>query len=120
MSKHQRVPYAKDLTPKNSLTKETLDHLAHLERQALEISRAKSRTCRPTVQMSIRMPEDAYFAFRALCRATRKTNGEMVTHLLEAFLDETKETGSAVARSVECSALTKAEGFPSCSSKRGK
>ena len=74
----QRIPYAKDLTPKNSLTKEYLDHLAHLEHQDLEASRAKTKASRPTLQMSIRIREDAYFAFRALCRATRKTNGEMV------------------------------------------
>lgn len=86
MRSSRGIPYAKDLTSKNRLTKETLDHLAHLERQALEASRAKTRTSRPTVQMSIRMKEDEYLRFRALCRAMRNTNGEMVLHLLEAFL----------------------------------
>ncbi len=55
MSKHQRIPYAKNLTPKSSLTKEYLDHLAQLERQDLEASRVKTRASPPTVQMSIRM-----------------------------------------------------------------
>jgi hypothetical protein len=92
----QRIPYAKDLTQKNSLTKEYLDHLAHLERQDLEASRAKTRTSRPNVQMSIRMPEDEYFRFRALCIALRKTNGEMVAHLMEAFLREGRGAESPV------------------------
>jgi hypothetical protein len=47
--------------------------------------------------MSIRMRQDAYFAFRALCTATRKTNGEMLLHLMEAFLEEGRGAGSPVA-----------------------
>jgi hypothetical protein len=83
---------AKNLKPKKSLTKEYLDHLAQLERLDLEASRAKNRSSQQIVQMSIRMRQDAYFAFRALCRATRKTNGEMVAHLLETFLEEDRGT----------------------------
>ena len=88
MRSPQRIPYAKDLTPKNMLSKEMLNHLARLERQALDAFRAKTRTSGPTVQMSIRMKEEEYLRFRALCRAMRNTNGEMLLHLMNAFLEE--------------------------------
>jgi hypothetical protein len=94
MNKNQRIPYAKNLQPKNSLTKEYLDHLAQLERQDLEASRAKIRASQPTVQMSIRMRQDEYLRLRVLCRVMRKTNGEMVAHLLETFLEESRGGGS--------------------------
>ncbi len=68
------------------LTKKTLDHLAQLERQALDASRASSRESRSTVQMSIRMDEEQYLHFRALCRLQRRTNGQMVEHLLKLLL----------------------------------
>ena len=93
-----RIPYARDLTPKNRLTKEVLDHMAHFERLALEASRGNKQSSPATVQMSIRMKEAEYLRFRALCRALRKTNGSMVVHLLEAFLEEGRGDQSRVGR----------------------
>ena len=83
-----RIPYAKDLTPIDTLTQKNLEHLAQLERQVLEASREMAATREPTVQMSIRVREDAYFRFRALCKVLHKTHRDMVVLLLEAFLKE--------------------------------
>ena len=83
---HQRTSYTKDLKPRNMLTKETLEELARREAELLEASRRKSPATRSTVQMSIRMTEEEYLRFRALCKAMRKTNGEMVECLMGIFL----------------------------------
>ena len=40
-----------------------------------------------TVQMSVRMDEDVYRRFRALCKLERRTNGDMLHHLIEAYLN---------------------------------
>lgn len=67
-----------------------LDQLAEVERKDLERSRWRSRDTNPTVQMSIRMDEEEYLKFRALCKAERRTNGDMVSHLMEAYLPKGK------------------------------
>lgn len=82
----QKISDAKVRSPINMLTKKTLDHLAQLERQELDASRTKSRERRSTVQMSIRMDKEQYLHFRALCRVQRRTNGQMVEHLLQLLL----------------------------------
>lgn len=72
---------------KEIMSLKKLDQLAEIERKDLEQSRRwKSRDINPTVQMSIRMDEDEYLKFRALCKAERRTNGEMVERLMEAYL----------------------------------
>ena len=63
-----------------------LDQLAEAERTELSRNRWKSRDANQTVQMSIRMLEDDYVRFRALCKAERRTNGDMLEHLMEAYL----------------------------------
>ena len=66
----------------------TQGQLTELERQELERRRSKSKATEPTVQMSIRMGEEEYLRFRALCKSEHRTNGEMVEHLMKAFLAE--------------------------------
>lgn len=68
-----------------------LDQLKESERRELERGRWKSRDINPTVQMSIRVEEEEYLRFRALCKAERRTNGEMLIHLLNAYLSTTEE-----------------------------
>lgn len=68
-----------------------LDQLKESERRELERGRWKSRDINPTVQMSIRVEEEEYLRFRALCKAERRTNGEMLIHLLNAYLSITEE-----------------------------
>lgn len=41
------------------------------------------------VQMSIRMRESNYLQFRALCAAMRRTNGEMLSEMIEVYLADT-------------------------------
>lgn len=65
-----------------------LEQLKEMERKDLERSRWKTRDTNPMVQMSIRMEEDEYLKFRALCKQERRTNGEMVQHLMEAYLPD--------------------------------
>mgnify|MGYP001076512837 CR=1 FL=1 len=68
-----------------------LDQLKESERRELERGRWKSRDVNPTVQMSIRVEEEEYLRFRALCKAERRTNGEMLIHLMNAYLFTTEE-----------------------------
>jgi hypothetical protein len=68
-----------------------LDQLKESERRELERGRWKSRDINPTVQMSIRIEEEEYLRFRALCKAERRTNGEMLIHLMNAYLSTTEE-----------------------------
>lgn len=65
-----------------------LDQLAEAERVELNRSRWKSRDANPVVQMSIRMEEEDYLKFRALCKAERRTNGDMVKWLMESYLSD--------------------------------
>lgn len=48
--------------------------------------RWKRREANPTVQMSVRMHEDNYERFRALCELERRTNGEMMEVLMEHYI----------------------------------
>lgn len=50
--------------------------------------RWKSREPNPTVQMSVRMPAAEYDAFRALCKRERRTNGDMLSVLVRAYLKQ--------------------------------
>lgn len=63
-----------------------LDKLADEERKELDRGRWKSRDTNPTVQMSIRMDEEEYLRFRALCKKERRTNGDMVNTLVEFYI----------------------------------
>lgn len=40
----------------------------------------------PVVQMSIRMPRIEYEQFRKLCKDERRTNGDMLSVLMKAYL----------------------------------
>lgn len=86
-TKELKRRYSKDLQPRDVLSKDYLAHLARMEGQRLEESRRKYGPPSPQVQMSIRMGQGDYIRFRALCRAMRKTNGDMLLHLLNAFLE---------------------------------
>lgn len=81
---------SKPITPGSKRYKavrsKTLVQLAELERAELERRRTESKAANPTVQMSIRMDEEEYLRFRALCKAERRTNGDMVEHLMEFYL----------------------------------
>jgi hypothetical protein len=72
----------------NVLDANKLAHLVQLERNALKHTRAKTKQTKPTVQMSIRMEEGEYLRFRALCKAERRTNGDMVQLLIEFYQKE--------------------------------
>lgn len=64
--------------------------IANAEVVAEEVIRALARAGRrpaQTVQMSVRMKVDVYDAFRALCRAERRTNGDMLEVLMGKFLE---------------------------------
>jgi hypothetical protein len=39
----------------------------------------------PTVQMSVRMPEETYERFRELCQRERRTNGDMLSVMLDVY-----------------------------------
>lgn len=75
----------------NAMDFKKLDQLAEEERKGLERGRWKSRDANPTVQMSIRMDEEEYLKFRALCKTERRTNGDMVEHLMKAYLSTNRE-----------------------------
>ncbi len=47
--------------------------------------RRSRRDANPTVQMSVRMREDVYERFRALCAHERRTNGDMLEVLLGVY-----------------------------------
>ena len=63
-----------------------LDRIASEEGKTLERERWKSRDTNPTVQMSVRMEEEQYLRFRALCKMERRTNGDMVNELVEFYI----------------------------------
>lgn len=69
----------------------SFDALAEEVEKRPEIIEARNRRwgrrdANPVVQMSIRMPEDQYERFRALCATERRTNGDMVGVLMEHYL----------------------------------
>lgn len=73
----------------NSLTQDRFADLVQNERHRLTELREKSAPTEPKRQMSIRMQEEKYLEFRALCRAMRRTNGEMLSELLDMYLANT-------------------------------
>lgn len=48
------------------------------------------REANPTVQMSVRMAESDYDAFRQMCTTERRTNGEMVGVLMTYYVQGNK------------------------------
>lgn len=57
--------------------------------------RRRRREDNPTVQMSVRMPEAAYEQFRILCQQERRTNGDMLSVLMESYLARREEDAKA-------------------------
>ena len=72
---------------------EKLVQLMRIERQDRQEAQSKAykrhlaQTSATTVQMSVRMNEDVYRRFRALCKLERRTNGEMLHHLIDVYLN---------------------------------
>ena len=62
-----------------------------LDMESARSRRWSSRDVNPTVQMSVRMPEEEYTRFRALCKRERRTNGEMLNILVESYLTLLRE-----------------------------
>lgn len=77
----------------DGLSAEKLVQLMRIERQDRQEAQSKAyrrHVAQPsatTVQMSVRMNEDVYRRFRALCKLERRTNGEMLHDLIEVYLD---------------------------------
>lgn len=75
------------------LSAEKLVQLMRIERQDRQEAQSKAyrrHVAQPsatTVQMSVRMNEDVYRRFRALCKLERRTNGDMLHDLIEVYLD---------------------------------
>jgi hypothetical protein len=57
------------------------------EAQSKAYRKHVAQTSATTVQMSVRMNEDVYRRFRALCKLERRTNGDMLHDLIEVYLD---------------------------------
>ena len=77
----------------DGLSAEKLVQLMRIERQDRQEAQSKAyrkHVAQPsatTVQMSVRMNEDVYRRFRALCKLERRTNGDMLHDLIEVYLD---------------------------------
>ena len=65
-----------------------LAQLADLKRKELKRKRFESKAVNPTVQMSIRMDQEKYLRFRALCKSERRTYRDMVEYLMKSYLGE--------------------------------
>ena len=78
--------FTKPRSPRSKISKDRFQHLVQNQRLMLAQTREKKGPAVPQVQMSIRMPEADYLEFRALCAATRRTNGEMLSELMEVYL----------------------------------
>jgi hypothetical protein len=76
------------LSSRRKISGDRLRHLVQNQRLLLAHARETKASAVPQVQMSIRMPEASYLEFRALCAATRRTNGEMLSELLQLYLAE--------------------------------
>ena len=50
----------------------------------------RSRDMNPVVQMSVRMTETVYERFRKHCQIDRRTNGEMLEIMMEAYEREAR------------------------------
>lgn len=53
----------------------------------------RRRETNPTMQMSVRMKEDVYERFRALCERERRTNGDMLETLMNFYLQHHEKLG---------------------------
>lgn len=86
-------PHIEPHSRQGGLSAEKLVQLMRIERQDRQEAQSKAyrthvaQTSATTVQMSVRMNEDVYRRFRALCKLERRTNGEMVHDLIEVYLD---------------------------------
>lgn len=86
-------PHIEPRSKQGGLSAEKLVQLMRIERQDRQEAQSKAyrthvaQTSATTVQMSVRMNEDVYRRFRALCKLERRTNGEMLHDLIEVYLD---------------------------------
>lgn len=48
--------------------------------------RSSRHKANPTVQMSVRMPEETYERFRMVCLRERRTNGDMLAVMMEGYV----------------------------------
>lgn len=62
------------------------DKPEHEEHEGPRSWRRSRHNANPQVQMSVRMLEETYERFRALCLRERRTNGDMLQVMLEAYL----------------------------------
>ena len=86
-------PHIEPHSKQDGLSAEKLVQLMRIERQDRQEAQSKAyrkHVAQPsatTVQMSVRMNEDVYRRFRALCKLERRTNGEMLHDLIKVYLD---------------------------------
>lgn len=86
-------PHIEPHSKQGGLSAEKLVQLMRIERQDRQEAQSKAyrtHVAQPsatTVQMSVRMNEDVYRRFRALCKLERRTNGDMLHDLIEVYLD---------------------------------
>ena len=86
-------PHIEPRSKQGGLSAEKLVQLMRIERQDRQEAQSKAyrrHVAQPsatTVQMSVRMNEDVYRRFRALCKLERRTNGDMLHDLIEVYLD---------------------------------
>ncbi len=86
-------PHIEPRSKQDGLSAEKLVQLMRIERQDRQEAQSKAyrrHVAQPsatTVQMSVRMNEDVYRRFRALCKLERRTNGEMLHDLIDVYLD---------------------------------
>lgn len=86
-------PHIEPRSKQGGLSAEKLVQLMRIERQDRQEAQSKAyrkhvaQTSATTVQMSVRMNEDVYRRFRALCKLERRTNGDMLHDLIEVYLD---------------------------------
>lgn len=82
----KKRPDAAKLSLRNCLAPDRFEHLVQSQRSLLAESRERKEPAAPRVQMSIRIQEAEYLKFRALCVATRSTNGAMLSELIKIYL----------------------------------
>ncbi len=86
-------PHIEPRSKQGGLSAEKLVQLMRIERQDRQEAQSKAyrrHVAQPsatTVQMSVRMNEDVYRRFRALCKLERRTNGDMLHDLIDVYLD---------------------------------
>lgn len=85
----KNLPSADAASLGRKISKDQLKHLVQNQRLLRAQSRKRKGPAVPQVQMSIRMVEADYLEFRALCAATRRTNGDMLSELIKVYLAQT-------------------------------